>query len=249
LVTRSRIAAPPAEERRATPAPAHLAHLPSVADVAPGDTFWCSRIAGAVSTHLCGARRVAMTRASAGTRPMPVYRDCFGCPDGAALADRLTHAPPAPERRRLPVIQPPRLETTTMTTTNCDAKDCDKPRGGVRSDTNPALAPFCNRHRGEIRDRSHHDKARFAEVAQALREGAITKSERHVRAAQAANAARAATATPPKPAPVAVERRPTVAPTDGLALVRRMAAAITRLGGIDAAEALADELATMGGAQ
>jgi hypothetical protein len=45
------------------------------------------------------------------------------------------------------------------------------------------------------------------------------------------------------------EKIPRGAPVDGLALVRRMAGVIARLGGIDAAEALADELAAMGGAQ
>jgi len=44
------------------------------------------------------------------------------------------------------------------------------------------------------------------------------------------------------------EKIPRGAPVDGLALVRRMAGVIARLGGIDAAEALADELAAMGGA-
>jgi hypothetical protein len=250
---RNRTAAAFAFERAPVPPLAHHAHLPGPADVAPGGTFWCGHIGAAVTTRLCQGRRTATWAAQGNSRaPRPTYPACAECPDGAALAERLSHAPPAPERRRLPVLQP--KEPTTMTTKTdtipaCDAKDCGRERGGVRSDTNPDLAPFCNRHRGEIRDRSQHNKERFASVAQALREGAITKSERHVRAAAATNAAKAAKkaakktpSTPPAP-----EKR-TTAPVDGLALVRRMSAVITRLGGIDAAEALADELAQIGGA-
>ena len=259
--TRSRVAVAFAETRAPAPPPPHHAHLPGPADVAPGADFWCGHIGAAVTTRLCQGRRTATWAAQGRTNaPAPVYPACAACPDGAALAARLTDlpAPPAPERRRLPVIQP--TEPTTMTTKTtettetkpCAAKGCDARAGRVREDTNPAVADLCIRDRKRAHDRGRTMEGGVAAAAQALRDGTLPAPDpvrsamgRKSGKARAAKAPRPAIAKPaPRPAP---EKR-AAGPVDGLALVRRRAAVVARLGGIDAAEALADELAQIGGA-
>lgn len=248
-----------AEERGPLARPPHLAHLPGFADVAPGADFWCGRIGAAVNTRLCGARRVATQPPRAGFTPTPLYRECAPCPDGAALALRLADLPAPPERRRLPVVQPPRLETPKMTTehTNCDAKDCKNHRGDTRANSRPALVPFCVDHRIIIRNRSRAFPGGEEAVIAALRDGTLPPPTPLAERSKKGGTTKRKAAKPPAKAPRSAkaprvvdtgEKIPRGAPVDGLALVRRMADVIARLGGIDAAEALADELAQMGGA-
>ena len=142
--------------------------------------------------------------------------------------------------------------TETTETKPCDATGCTANHGGVKKTTNPILAGFCMVHRKVCHDRGRVTEGGLAAVAKALRDGTLPAPDpvrsargRKSGKARAAKAERPAIAKPaPRPAP---EKR-AAGPVDGLALVRRLSAVVARLGGIDAAEALADELAQMGGA-
>jgi NAD-dependent DNA ligase len=131
-------------------------------------------------------------------------------------------------------------------------------RGDTRANSRPALVPFCIDHRIIIRNRSRAFPGGEEAVIAALRDGTLPPPTPLAERSKKGGTTKRKAAKPPAKAPRSAkaprvvdtgEKIPRGAPVDGLALVRRMAGVIARLGGIDAAEALADELAAMGGAQ
>lgn len=136
---------------------------------------------------------------------------------------------------------------TTEAPAACEARGCGAQVGKVRSDTNPAFAGLCPAHRQMARERANHWGLSAEEAAQTLRDGVTERPA----AAGAEPPARRKKARKPARRAAAAKRAPEAdAPADvgaGLALVRRMAAVLERLGGVEGAEALADELDRMGG--
>lgn len=136
---------------------------------------------------------------------------------------------------------------TTEAPAMCEARGCDAEVGKVRSDTNPALEGFCPAHRQTARERANHWGLSAEGAAQTLRDGV---TERPADADAGAPARRKKARKPARRAAAAKRAPEADAPADvgaGLALVRRMAAVLERLGGVEGAEALADELDRMGG--
>lgn len=163
----------------------------------------------------------------------------------SATADEGTMAKAKTKRKAAPAEGE---GATTEAPAACEARGCGAQVGKVRSDTNPAFAGLCPAHRQTARERANHWGLSAEKAAQTLRDGV---TERPAADADAEPPARRKKARKPARRRAAAKRAPDAdAPADvgaGLALVRRMAAVLERLGGVDAAEALADELDRMGG--
>lgn len=98
--------AAPAEIRQQPPPPATWNGPTHPSQVrTPSESFWCGRIGSVMPATLCTARHRA--RSVVGAYPLPVYRGCAECHDGAELAARLGDVPAyVPDaRRHLPVLR------------------------------------------------------------------------------------------------------------------------------------------------
>ena len=145
----------------------------------------------------------------------------------------------------------------------CEAKGCTDHRAGVRTDTRPALVPFCRADRKKALDRVRDWGLSISDAAQTLRDGlterpeAVASSRRKAPAkpskaepvTRATKPSAAVAVAPPESTPIAASATPAPAPlADALVRVKRQAAAIARLGGVEAAEQLAAIVADAGGA-
>lgn len=165
-------------------------------------------------------------------------------------------APVAPTTTAKPAEEPMPTPAAPRT---CSRPDCNDPVADSRG-CSPALQPFCRRHRtAAMGMRSTYGLTDEEAAARCVANGSenpppkLSSAKRTAAPAPAKPAATkgaakpraAATAPTPKPAPPVAT--PTSALADGLARVQRHAAAVARLGGIDAAEQLAALVADAGG--
>ena len=196
----------------------------------------------------CVAERLSSTR-DAGAPPDVPTCSAPGC--SRPVVGARGRAPLCREHRARSDTATTTQETTTMTTEKpddtddnatelCLAKGCSRARGRVRKDTQQELTILCAPHR-----------LRAHTLVRARRAATLDDAVKVLLGAAPAEVPQAERAPAKKPAAkkLTAPARPAKAPRigDGLALVRRLAAVVGRLGGIDAAEALATELETIGG--
>lgn len=161
----------------------------------------------------------------------------------AAETDEPT--PPAPPRRG-----------PTISTSVCAATDCGEIIGQVRVNTRPEVAHLCARHRKLVIDRVTRGPADLATVlkefvpatapARAAKRGPM-KASVSVASAKVSIEIDDDDAAPKTSAPVVTAARAASTLRDALALAQRQARIVARLGGIEAAEALAARAEAEGG--
>jgi hypothetical protein len=153
-----------------------------------------------------------------------------------------------------PVAVAPR--PAEVTPARCGAKGCDAAPGVTRSNTNPLVADFCPADRKVAHDRSRGSLS-LAEAAKHLRAGTLPPPDPARQASGRKGGTAAQRAAAPKRAAKVVAHRdpkPTHAPSPartlaaGLERVRRHAAVVDALGGVEAAEQLAAAVRDAGGA-
>jgi hypothetical protein len=132
----------------------------------------------------------------------------------------------------------------------CEAAGCTHPAASSRANTNPMLAGFCREDRKTAHDRSRGTLP-LATVVAHLRAGTLPPPDpkraalgRKSGAARRQQPAEPVARRAPKPARV---QSPAVTLAAGLERVKRNAAVIEALGGVEAAEALAELVRESGG--
>ena len=140
----------------------------------------------------------------------------------------------------------------------CGAKGCTEAPGTTRSNTNPLLVDFCPRDRKTAHDRSRASSLTLAQVAAHLRAGTLPppdptrvasgrKGGLGMKKAAAKRAAKVVAHRDPKPAKPARAPSPARSLAAGLERVKRHAAVVDALGGVEVAEQLAAVVRDAGG--
>jgi hypothetical protein len=137
-------------------------------------------------------------------------------------------------------------DTERLTPAKCGAMGCDAAPGIDRSNVRPAWRPFCGACRAVIRERSRSFPGGEEAVIEHMREGTLPPARRGPVSKKAA---------PKRTAKVVAHRdpKPTRAPSPartlaaGLERVKRHAAVVDALGGVEAAEQLAAAVRDAGG--
>lgn len=151
------------------------------------------------------------------------------------------------------VVQGDDTERLTPATT-CARKGCKSAPGLVRSNVRPEWLPFCGADRAAIRERSRSMEGGEAAVIAHMKAGTLPPALRRGPVAKKAPAPKR-TAKPvahreAKPAPVPKPTRassPASTLATALARVKRCAAVVDALGGVEAAEKLAELVRESGG--
>lgn len=119
-----------------------------------------------------------------------------------ASPEPVTPRPVEPAAAPVALPKPAEEPMPTEETPVCEGHDCKELRAGVRSDTQPALVPFCRRDRKRVLDTMRYGHVTIEEAAQAIRDGVSSRTPK-----AAPKPSKKAAPKPSKPAPTSATKR------------------------------------------